>query len=436
MSYGVQPTGFVAETVQNLVSDLTSAFVSNLDPALDTSPEEPVGQIIGIFAEKLAELWELGGVAYNGMSRDNAEGPQLDNVNGLTGTKRLGASPSFTLQTCAFTAVGTYGVGGLVANVSGQPSIQFANSDLLVIALTGGNYVASIGSTVVATNPTLPITVVGLKFICTVDGPTVANASTLNTITSPVSGWSSTNNPDDASLGTLLELDTPYRLRGELEIAAVGSGNPDAMRADVLAVNGVIQAFCLENTTNAVDGNGLDPHSFLVVIWDGASPAASDDEVAQAIWNDKPTGITYSSNAGVTDGVALDANGGSHIMGFSRAAQETLYLVVLVTMISPYTLTSAGALAIKQAIVAATQSQFITSPTTGTQAPNPAYLGLGNNVIASALEGAILNAGLDVLDVTSLKLGFSSSPSGTSNLTVSALQIAIADTANILINGM
>lgn len=435
MSTGVTAQGFVAKTVDDILSDIEASQLATIDPALDVSPEQPIGQLNGIYSDQLAQLWELAALCYNGMSRDNAEGPQLDNVNNLTGTKRLSASPSYTLQTNAFTQVGTYSAGALVANVSGQGSVQFANGEDVLIALVGGTYKATVNNVVVATSATLPITVTGTKFICLVDGPTVANAGTLTVITNPVTGWSSTTNPTDASLGSNVELDTPYRLRGDQEISASGSGNPDAMRADILNVPGVIEAFVIENNTGFYDATGNPPHSFLPIIWDGAAPAASDNAVAQAIWNDKPTGIAPSPIATVTDGIAIDTTGAQQTVPFSRATQLTLYLTIVVTMMPGFTVDAPTALAIKQAVVASSQAKTLVTPQ-GTLAANPAYLGLGSSVIATAIESAILASGLNVSDVSSLKLGFSASPSGTTNLFVSQLQISVADTSRITVNGL
>lgn len=438
MTTGVTPQGFVPKTVDDIVTDMETNALSTIDPSLDLSAEGPLGQIFGIVADTAAQLWELGALSYNGMSRDHAEGPQLDNVNGLTGTKRKSAFPSYTLQTNVFSQVGTFVAGSLVANVSGLTSVQFASGEDIVIALVGGNYTATVNNLVVATSATLPITVLGTKFLCTVDGPTVANASTLTAITNPVTGWTSTTNPSDASLGALVEQDTPYRLRGDQEISAAGSGNPDAMRADVLNVPGVLQAFVIENNTNGFDAYGNPPHSFLVVIWDGASPAANDTAVAQAIWNDKPTGISYSPSAQIVDGIAVDTQGNQHVMGFNRAQQLTLYVTMTgVVMFPGFTLDAPTALAIKQALVAATQNPLLTAPN-GTQADNPAYLGLGSTCYAEALRSAILSAGLNVLNIpaASFKLGFTASPSGTTDLLANQLQIIIADSSRCLVNGL
>ena len=45
-----------------------------------------IGQVIGIFAEKFAELMELGATVYNAVNPNAAEGQLLANVSAISGT--------------------------------------------------------------------------------------------------------------------------------------------------------------------------------------------------------------------------------------------------------------------------------------------------------------------------------------------------------------
>lgn len=429
MTTGVTAAGFSPKSVQDLLSDVNTALLTNVDPGLDLSAEEPLGQLVGIFVEKLAELWELGSTAYNSIDRDSAEGPQLDNVGGLTGTKRLTASPSYTEQTCVFSQTGTFTVGSLVANVAGQSSIQFANANNISVTFASATYTVTNTdlNTILGTSSSLPVTATNLKFLALVDGATLAPATTLSAISNPVTGWSSTTNPLDAVVGTAVELDTAYRLRQDAEISAVGSGNPDALQADVLQVPGVLQAFVIENEGQTFDTFGNPPHTFQVVIWDGSGAVASNNTVAQTIWDDKPTGIATN---GSTSGNAVDSQGNTQVMLFSRATQQLLYLNYTVTMLPGQVLNSTTANAMKLAIVVATQQPTLS----GSVAPNPSYLGLGTTVYAEAIKTALMSAGLGVQNISLLNLGFSASPSGTADLSLTQLQIAIADSSRIFIN--
>jgi|SRR5882672_1541454 len=389
---GVDSTGFVGESFEEIVADMGTDALTTISPTLVLDPNQFIGQFIGIVAKKDAEIWEVGQIAYNAFNRNAAEGVQLDNIGDLTGTPRLAATKSFVTCTVNLGASFSQPPGVMTANVVGQPNTKFVNRDT-VTSTTAGNYSA--------------------VFQASVTGPVVANAGTLTVITTPVSGWNSVTNALDASLGTNIETDTAYRVRQRNELSATGSATVDGIRADVLRVPGVIECFVFENTTDAVDINGLPPHSFEVVIFDGTVPTASDAAILQTIWNDKPSGIaTYGS----TSGTAVDSHGTTRTVYFSRATVLTVYMNFQNVVTDPAFFPGDGIAQIKAAAVLR-GSQILT---------------LGADVIALQFKGAALSVP-GVVDVPTLLLGFSPSPSGTANLVVGIRQVARLDTTNIAV---
>lgn len=395
---GVTPTGFVAETTADLLTAIESDELANVDAQLDVSPEEPIGQVNGIMAAKLSDLWELGAVAYNSLSRDDAEGSQLDNIGTLTGTKRLPAKPTIC-KTCTvvFSQTGTYAAGTLTANVSGQPSATFVNQSDIVIS----------GS--------VPKTLTNQVWVATSTGPTVANAGTLDVITTPVTGWTSITNINDATLGTDVETDTAYRIRQANELSATGACTVPSIQADLLQVAGVISVSVLENTTNFINADGLPPHTFSPVIWDGTSPQASNDDIAQVIWDDKPAGI---QSVGLLSGDAIDDNGVTRTMQFNRAIQVTIYVAWTCTL-APGVSTGSIAPLVKEAAVAYAQ----------------ANIGQGSEVVALAIRAQALTIP-GVIDVPTFAIGTSPSPSLDANITIPDLSIAVFDTSRMTVNGL
>jgi hypothetical protein len=93
-------------------------------------------------------------------------------------------------------------------------------------------------------------------------GPIVANAFTLTTIETPVSGWKGTSNPNDADPGRNIETDEDFRIRREELLRVSGSATVEAIRSDLLALDGVDQAFIFENTTLITDSNGVPGKAF------------------------------------------------------------------------------------------------------------------------------------------------------------------------------
>jgi len=149
-------------------------------------------------------------------------------------------------------------------------------------------------------------------------GAVIGYASTLTDIVTQVSGWTAAWNPLAATLGNEEETDSALRLRRALSLATPGSGTVDAIRAAVLSVSAVTAAFVLENTGDAVDGNGLPGHSFEVVVLGG-----DGDDIAEEIWDHKGAGI-YSH--GVTPVVVSDSQGFSQTVRYTRPSEIDIWV--------------------------------------------------------------------------------------------------------------
>ncbi len=391
MSGGLTAEGFVAKTIEEILADIGAEQLATVDPALDISPDQPLGQLNGIFAKKLAEVWEALAVAYNAFNRGAAEGSLLEAIGLLTGTLRLAATKSQVTCTVNLDASTTLSAGA-VANVSGQPSVRFVLTET-VISTTAGDYEGI--------------------FEAEVTGPVAANSGTLTVITTPSSGWNSVTNAEDADLGTDIETDAAYRLRQVAELASPGSCTVDAIRADLLRISGVTQAFVFENTTMSTDGDGVPPKAYECVVYDGVIPAADDQEIGQTIWDNKPSGIeTY----GDTDVTVLDSTGAERTVYFSRADNVDVYLTYTLD-VDPLTYPVDGDDQVKAAAIA----------------KGLTYLVLGQDVVALVFRAqALLVTGVN--DVTAFTLGFAVSPVGTANLTIGSREVGVLDTSRIVVN--
>lgn len=391
MSGGMTNQGFIAPTVQEEITDLGTSFLANIDGGLDLSSDQPIGQAIGIFAEKFSEVMELGATVYNALNPNAAEGQLLANVCAISGTFPQVATYS-TVQATLTLAAATTVAAGATAIVANQP----ANIWVLQTAVT------SVGA------GTYPAT-----FQSQVPGPFVANAGTLTVIGTPTIGWTAVTNAADAAQGLAADTDATLRAKRALELLGEGSGDLDAIRAAVLQVGGVIQCFVYENTSLVTDATGLPAKAFRVVIWDGTSPAASNNAVAQAIWNSKPAGVlSYGTTA---SGVAVDSSGTNRTILFDRAQQVPIYVVCTT---SP-AVTGSGAAAVKAAMAAYAVANY----------------NLGVSVVDLALRAAGIVPGVTT-DVPTFFLGTAPSPGGTANIAISGIQIATLSTTNILVNGV
>jgi uncharacterized phage protein gp47/JayE len=161
-----------------------------------------------------------------------------------------------------------------------------------------------------------------------------------------------------------------------------------------------------ENTTDAPVG-ALSAHSFRAVVWDGSPAAADNDEIAQAIFDTKPAGIV---SIGTQSGTAVQSDGTLVTVNFERATEVPIYVSANIS-----STTGVAASAIKAALLAV-------MPTL-----------VGGDVIYNKLAGAVFIDGVD--DYVSFTIGTAPSPVGTSNITISATQIATLAESNIVLTG-
>lgn len=389
--------GYVPSTVDEILSDFEATQRAEIDPAIDVDPDQPLGQINGIVAAKIASVEELLVLAFNATDPNRAEGSILDGTAKLTGTTRLLAKK--TLVPCMVNVnIGTYAIGALTANVAGQPTNLFRNTTALTAAAPGAY---------------------ALTFEAVEAGPIQVPAGTLTVKTVSVAGWNSITNAVDGVPGRLVELDSALRIRREEDIAASGDCTIDAIRTDVLSLlqsqlpTGVAECIVYENDTMFTDGNGVPAKSFETVIFDGAAPVVANATVAKTIFDTKPTGVQAF---GATVVSVKDAAGNSHNVGFSRATQLTLYLSYDLTVNADWDPINGPGLVKAAALAVATEK-----------------LKVAKGVNALAFKNVPLSVpGVD--DVPTMRLGFAPAPAGVVNLAVGARQRALLLSANIAVN--
>ncbi len=298
--YGVTPTGYNPKTTQEIVTDLQTAWRTVFGNGIDVSPDSPDGVIIGIMADRLADLWQADQATYNAAFPDTATGVGLDRVLGLTGIVRRAASQSLC-------DVVLSGVAGTPIPAGSRVSVAGAGTLFEVTAPTnlGGGAVA-----------------VTLQAVET--GPMYAPTGTLTVIETPVAGWTGcTNAADQQYLGTNVELDAPARIRRELTLRAIGSSAADAIRAALLNLDNVTSASVFENPTSATV-DGMPPQSFECVVVGG-----DDAEIAQCIWDRKPQGNPSHGTSTVS---ATDSEGTPHDVKFSRPSALNAWIIINATV--------------------------------------------------------------------------------------------------------
>lgn len=204
-------------------------------------------------------------------------------------------------------------------------TITFAGADgkqdhplLVVSSNTLLNGATPVTTTLVQTTAGVPQGTVDMT--AEVTGPVSANAQTLSVIETPVSGLASTRNPEDAQLGRNTETDLELRERREETLQVAGAATPEAIRARLLSLENVTDVIVFENETDVTDIDGRPPHSFEAVVNGG-----EDQEIVDEIFLAKAAGIQTFGNQ---TGTAIDSQGFSHTINWSRPTDVLIYLEV------------------------------------------------------------------------------------------------------------
>lgn len=190
----------------------------------------------------------------------------------------------------------------LSATVTVHPTVSGA------VALTQGQAILGFGTGV---------------FRATTPGPVPAPAGALTAIQTAVPGLEAVLNPMAAELGSDDEPDAAFRLRWLNSVSAPESASLDAIRAAILAVDGVTAVWLTENPSPTPTGL-LPPHSLELIVEGG-----QDQDIAEALWRVRPAGIPLVHVRGQRVGVSvLDAAGGAHELVFNRPAEIQAWLHV------------------------------------------------------------------------------------------------------------
>jgi uncharacterized phage protein gp47/JayE len=254
------------------------------------------------------------------------------------------------------------------------------------------------------------VAVVGASAV--IAGATVSLAATITTIVNPIAGWSTVTNPLDATVGTDEETDSALRIRQAQSVATPSQSLLESLFSAVADLTGVIQTIVLENDTGSVDGNGQAAHSVQVLV-DGGD----DDEIAEAIFNEKCVGIT---SIGSTTVVVLDNKGGSHNINFQRPTLVPIYVIVNLTAGATYP--ANGDTLITQAIIDFAEGLLVEGQRQG----------IGDNVINSRLYTPINSVIGHTID--SLFIGLAPAPASSTDLVIAFDGLAQFLSGNITIN--
>lgn len=98
MTYGVQPEGFRRKELSQILAEIEASLITEFGPGVIQSPQSPLGQINGVFAEAAALLWEIIEDVYQSYDPDQAEARRLDALAKIRILRRAGGETDESLR--------------------------------------------------------------------------------------------------------------------------------------------------------------------------------------------------------------------------------------------------------------------------------------------------------------------------------------------------
>ncbi len=170
MAFGVTPTGFVKKTLPVIKSEVEDSLRATFGPQINLAADSVFGQIVGVFVDKIAEGWDVAEAVYRSQYPDSASDEALVQVATITGTKKeFEAESTVTLDQIFLAALTTVPKGSIVG--VGPNGNRFETlAEIANGSITPGTF------SVLAQSLDA--------------GPISGPANTIDTIITPISGWS------------------------------------------------------------------------------------------------------------------------------------------------------------------------------------------------------------------------------------------------------
>jgi uncharacterized phage protein gp47/JayE len=137
MAFGLDETGLNIKTLADIKSEIEESLRALFGPQINLQPQSNFGQLVGIFSEREALLWELLEDIYNSQYPASASGVSLDNVLDLIALIRLGVSSSRIINQGLFGTASTIIPQGTLFSVEGDSEKVFStDEDVTLVAGT------------------------------------------------------------------------------------------------------------------------------------------------------------------------------------------------------------------------------------------------------------------------------------------------------------
>ncbi len=257
-----------SDILDGVLADIDASFGGGMNKGLST----PQGQLAQTLTAIVGDKNDQIAAVLSNIDPDVAAGRWQDAIGRIYFLDRIAASGTVVTGVCT----------GLVGTVIPAGSaVQDVN---------GYIYYSTVAATIGSTGQ------VSVQFQNSTMGPIACPIGNLTTIYKAITGWDRVTNVAAGTLGTDVESRADFELRRRASVATNAVNSPQSIQARVLAAPGVVDAYVIDNPTNATVLVGatnfpLLPHSVYV----GAAGGAAAD-IAKAIWGKKSLGCDYNGN--------------------------------------------------------------------------------------------------------------------------------------------
>lgn len=273
--FGLTETGFLTPRGDEILETMQQEYADNdqIDETPDFGRDTIQGNLLAIQSVQLAQVWDAAQQIFDALDPNNANGNTLDAVCALVGVIRLEATRSSVTLSLTGTASTIVPAGKQVRSQAGD-----------VFALIE--------------DVTLPGTGVA-EAIQT--GNIAAPASTIDTIITPVAGWTGVTNLADATRGRDRETDAALRVRRQQALQVGTSRTRGGLKAAVENVAEVDVVLVVENdqpSPQTVQGVALPANAYQVIVFPDVISTAGQQAIGQAIYDFGSAGIqTFGSQS-------------------------------------------------------------------------------------------------------------------------------------------
>ncbi len=316
LTYGLTDEGLTVPRAADVLEVMKDEIEAELGVTVDWESEDVISALVTTQADRLGEAFEVLQAVSDAFNPANATGLPLDDLSMIVGVTRDPASYSVATVTITGTA-GTPIVSSRIIENSTTKTRWLTTED---VTIGGGGTVDVVVQAQDA-------------------GVVPAEIGDLDTIVTPVSGWTSVTNAAAATPGKERESNASLRKKRQQSLQVAGSRSLAALRANILAIDTVEACVVVENdtmSTATIEGISLVAKSIAVVVYPSTMTTATKQAIGQAIYDHIPPGCKTNGSDVTATVTRLD--GVTKAITFDYANETTVNVGITIDLADGYVL--------------------------------------------------------------------------------------------------